>query len=111
MSPGNWSDRYANAEDLAAALDKVADRAPVVTEAANALRARGVWLRDIIDLANDLDEHANFVAARWGAYEHHAAMTDAAMALRGMAADNEEGEWWGDDSMRVEVLTLIGNGE
>lgn len=100
-------DRWANADDLANALDKVADRMPVVTEAANALRARGVWLRDIIDLADDLDDHANHVARRWGAYEDHAAMTDAADALRGMAADAEEGEYWGDDTITVEVLTLI----
>lgn len=107
MTPAHWSDRWHDANDLANRLDRVADRAPVVTEAANALRARGTWMRDVVDLARDLDDHAAHVSTRWGAYEDHAAMQDAAQCLRDTAAEAIEGEWWGDDSIVVQVLTLI----
>jgi len=102
-----WSDRWANADELADALDRIRNRHPVLTEAVNALRARGTVLRDVVDLATEVDEHAQLLAVRWGAYDDHAAASDAAQALRDMAADAMEGEWWGDDTIKVEVLTVI----
>jgi hypothetical protein len=77
MNTGHWHDRYTRPQ-LAAALDALGDRAPVVTLAAMALRNG-----DRSDeLADALDDHAHTIALRWGNYDGHAVCSDAAEALR-----------------------------
>ena len=82
MSARHWSDAWRDAAELADRLDTVGQRSPILTTAAAILRDEPCDVTDVAVLAEDLDELADCVAKRWGAYEDHAAIRDAADALR-----------------------------
>lgn len=78
MNPGHWHDRFDSRATLAAALDALHERAPILTTAAAALRNG----EPSDELADALDDHAHTIAMRWGNYDAHGTVSDAAEALR-----------------------------
>jgi hypothetical protein len=80
---GTAQDRWTIPE-LAAALDRVAHRAPIVTLAASVLReTRPGECQD--QVADDIDEHGYMIARKFGAYDDAAVCGDAAEVLRTLA--------------------------
>lgn len=84
MSAGSWSDRYTRAQ-LAAELDAIRDRAPLLSLAAMALRNG----EPSDELADALEDFGDTVAMRWGNYDAHSICADAAAALRDESTPND----------------------
>lgn len=117
MNARHWSDAWGTLRELADRLALCVDRAPVVGFASMILRGQLVpspnggyaaTAERITEVANDLRDHAELIARRYGYgfYEDHAALVDAADALDELAAPDAITQYY-TDRQRVPLVPFV----